>query len=154
ACASGASAACSAESPKSASESKSCSNEKRVCDTDAIHRDRPRNARAMKEPAREHNTTPGSLPKAVAVGVFIDFAGSLLVAFTLSLIYTLVLTARGYSQDEIQRTFSALGPWSALGIVIMLLSLIVSAYAGYQCARVANRTTYLAPGIVAMISCA
>jgi len=108
----------------------------------------------MKEPAREHNTTPGSLPKAVAVGVFIDFAGSLLVAFTLSLIYTLVLTARGYSQAEIERTFSALGPWSALGIVIMLLSLIVSAYAGYQCARVANRATYLAPGIVAMISCA
>lgn len=100
------------------------------------------------------NSEPGSLPKAVAVGVLIDLGGTLIVGVGASLIYGAILAAQGLSEDAIARAFEELDPWSAFGLFTSFLGMLVSAFAGYHCARIANRRTYLAPGILAMISCA
>jgi hypothetical protein len=99
------------------------------------------------------NKEPGSLPKAVAIGVLIDVSGTLLVGFAAAIVYGIVLGARGLSEDQIARAFEDIDPWSAFGLLTSFLGMLVSAFAGYQCARIANRNGYLAPGILAMISC-
>jgi hypothetical protein len=103
---------------------------------------------------KRRNDAPGSLPKAVVIGVLIDISGTLIVGFAAAIIYGIVLGARGYSEDAIARAFEELDPWSAFGLFTSFLGMLVSAFAGYQCARIANRPGYLAPGILAMISCA
>lgn len=110
------------------------------------------------EPPRSNvnrrNTDPGSMVKAVAVGVLIDIGGTFLLGICIAIIYGAVLGAQGYSEQEIEHAFEQFDPWSALGLFTSLLGMLVSAFAGFHCARIANRNTYLAPGILAMISCA
>ena len=100
------------------------------------------------------NDERGSLPKAIAIGVLIDIGGSLLVSFVAAILYGIALGISGHSEEEITRTFETLGTWSAFGILTSLMGMGISAFAGYQCARIANRDGYLGPGILAMISCA
>lgn len=100
------------------------------------------------------NSERGSLPKAIAIGVLIDIGGSLAVGFAAAILYGIVLGATGHSEEEITRTFENLGTWSAFSLLSMSMGLAISAFAGYQCARIANRDGYLGPGILAMISCA
>lgn len=100
------------------------------------------------------NTEPGSLPKAIAIGLLIDICGTFLLSITALIVYRTVLSLQGYSDQEIQGILEQFEPWSAFGLFISFLGMLVSAVAGYHCARIANRNTYLAPGILAMISCA
>jgi hypothetical protein len=97
---------------------------------------------------------PGLLPKAVAIGVLIDIGGTLAMGFGAAIVYGVVLGLRGYSEEAITKTFESFELWSAFGIVNLLLGTLASVVAGFYCARIANRNTYLAPGILAMISCA
>jgi hypothetical protein len=103
---------------------------------------------------QQPNRTPGSVPKAVAVGVFIDITGTLIMAFAASILYSIVLGVQGYTTEQIQSAFEEVKPFTAFHTIMTLLGMLVSAFAGYQCARSANRPDYLAPGIVALISCA
>lgn len=110
------------------------------------------------EPPRSNlqrrNTEPGSIPKAVAIGVAIDIGGTLIASFAIAIVYSIILGARGYDEEAIAAEFQQLGVWSAYGIVAGAIGLGISAFAGFHCARIANRSDYLAPGIMAMISCA
>lgn len=110
------------------------------------------------EPPRSNlqrrDTEPGSIPKAVAIGVAIDIGGTLLASFAVALIYGGILGARGYDEEAIAAEFQQIEVWSAYGILAGAIGLSISAFAGFHCARIANRNDYLAPGIMAMISCA
>jgi hypothetical protein len=110
------------------------------------------------EPPRSNlhrrDTEPGSIPKAVAIGVAIDIGGTLIASFAVALIYGGILGARGLNEDAIAAEFQQLEVWSAYGIITGAIGLAISAFAGFHCARIANRNEYLAPGIMAMISCA
>ncbi len=103
---------------------------------------------------QRRNSEPGSIPKAVAIGVAIDISLTLLASVTAAIIYGAILAARGYSEEAITAVFQQFDPVSAFGIITTLLGMAISAFAGFQCARIANRNGYLAPGIMAMISCA
>jgi hypothetical protein len=100
------------------------------------------------------NDERGSLPKAIAIGVLIDIGGSIAVGFAAAILYGIVLGATGHSEEQIALEFETLDTWSAFSIISIVLGLAISAFAGYQCARIANRDGYLGPGILAMISCA
>ena len=100
------------------------------------------------------NEEPGSLAKAIAIGALIDIAGTLVAGFAAAIVYGIVLGMNGYSEEAIASAFENIDPWSAFGVFSLLLGLAVSAIAGFQCARIANRDGYLAPGILAIISCA
>ena len=95
---------------------------------------------------------PGSIAKAIGVGVAIEVVGTLLVGVIAGVIYGVVLASQGQRQDEIERVFASLEPFSAFGLVTSFFGLLISLYAGYQCAAIANRNTYLAPGILAVVS--
>ena len=97
---------------------------------------------------------PGSLVKAVAVGVAIDIGGTALVSFATVVIYAALLTSRGQTSDQIKQAIDTLVPWSGFGLIASLLGCLMSMLAGYQSAAVANRTNYLAPGILSVISTA
>jgi hypothetical protein len=101
----------------------------------------------------ERRYQPGSLVKAISVGALIDFLGSLAVVFVFSIVYSSILLVQGFSQDAIEKTFQAITPWTGVGLIASALTLPISVFAGYKAAAIANRPNYLAPGIVAVISC-
>jgi hypothetical protein len=98
------------------------------------------------------NREPGSIPKAVAIGTVIDIGGTTLGSIVFGIIYSVVLGAQGRSEAEIQKIFESLDPFSALGLVLLAMGMTMSALGGYQCAAIANRNSYLAPGIMSLIS--
>jgi hypothetical protein len=97
---------------------------------------------------------PGSIPRAVAVGVIIDLGGTFLVSLAAILPYAAFLMSQGRTETEVAQAIGALVPWSGYGLVPAILGTIMSLLAGYQCAAIANRTNYLAPGILSAISTA
>lgn len=103
---------------------------------------------------QRRNNEPGSIPKAVAIGVAIDIGGTLLASIAVAMIYSAILGARGHDEEAIAAEFQQLDVWSAYGIFTGAIGLAISSFAGFHCARIANRNDYLAPGIMAMISCA
>jgi hypothetical protein len=109
--------------------------------------------RSRRPKFAERRHQPGSLIKAVSVGALIDFLGSLAVIFAFSVIYSSILLAQGFGEDAIRKTFEAMTPWAGVGLIASALTLPISIFAGYKTAVIANRSGYLAPGIVAVISC-
>jgi hypothetical protein len=105
--------------------------------------------RAQLDP---RNREPGSIPKAVAIGAAIDIGGTILGGIILGLLYSVLLGLQGHSAAEVQQAITQFEPWSPFGIVAMAMGLAMSVFGGYQCAIIANRTTYLAPGIMSLIS--
>jgi hypothetical protein len=97
---------------------------------------------------------PGSLVRAVAVGLLVVLGGTLIVAFLAGVIYVATMTSRGQTNDQIRRALEALVPWSGFGLLLSVLGFTVSVLAGYLCAAVANRRNYLAPGVLSAISVA
>jgi hypothetical protein len=95
---------------------------------------------------------PGSIPKAVAIGAAVDIGGTILGGFALGIAYSLLLAMQGRSAAEIERILQSFAPFSTFGLVLMAMGTVMSALGGYQCALIANRSTYLAPGIVSLIS--
>jgi|SoiMethySBSTD1v2_1073268.scaffolds.fasta_scaffold645269_2 hypothetical protein len=95
---------------------------------------------------------PGSLLKAVVVGVAIDLGGTTVVSFLAVVVYAALLTSRGQTTEQIQQSVDALVPWSGFGLILAALGCLMSMLAGYQSAAIANRTNYLAPGILSAIS--
>lgn len=101
----------------------------------------------------ERRYQPGSLVKAVSIGALIDLLGSAVVGLAFGIVYSSVLVAQGFSQDAIKKTLESLTPWAGLGLFASALTLPVAVFAGYKTAVIANRASYLAPGLVAVISC-
>jgi hypothetical protein len=100
------------------------------------------------------NREPGSIPKAVAVGALIDIGGTILGSFIVGMCYAVLLGMQGLSSDAITKELSEADRWSAPGLITMAIGLLMSVLGGYQCAAIANRTTYLAPGILSIVSVA
>lgn len=100
------------------------------------------------------NREPGSIPKAVAVGALIDIGGTILGGSIVAMCYAVLLGMQGLSSDAITRELTEAGRWSAFGLITMAIGLVMSVLGGFQCAVIANRTTYLAPGILSIISVA
>jgi hypothetical protein len=107
-----------------------------------------------RAPVKVRSREPGSIPKAVVVGAVIDIGGTTLAGILFGVLYYIVLSSQGQSEAQIQQTLTALDPFSAFGLLMMAIGTAMSALGGYQCAAIANRTTYLAPGIMSLVSVA
>lgn len=100
------------------------------------------------------NREPGSIPKAVTVGAIIDIGGTMLGSFVVAMCYAVLLGMQGLSSDEITKALNELDRWSVPGLITMAIGLVMSVLGGLQCAVIANRATYLAPGILSIVSVA
>lgn len=97
---------------------------------------------------------PGSIPKAVAVGAVIDIGGTMIGSFIIAFCYAAILGLQGLSNEAVQQALTHFDRWSLLGILLTAMGLAMSVIGGYQCAVIANRPTYLAPGILSLVSVA
>lgn len=95
---------------------------------------------------------PGSIAKAVVVGAIVDIGGTMLGGLIIGIGYSLLMGMQGRSPEDIQRALSNLDPWSGLSILLNVMGTFMSGLGGYQCAVVANRPGYLAPGILSLVS--
>lgn len=107
-----------------------------------------------RAPVKMRSREPGSIVKAVVVGAVIDIGGTTLAGILFGVLYFIVLNAQGHSEAEIRQVLTTLDPYSAFGLFMMAIGTAMSALGGYQCAVIANRTTYLAPGIMSLVSVA
>jgi hypothetical protein len=98
------------------------------------------------------NREPGSIPKAVAIGAIIDIGGTILGSTLVAMCYAIILGMQGLSNDAIAQALTRADRWSLYGIVVMAIGTAMSVLGGYQCAVIANRNTYHAPGILSVIS--
>jgi hypothetical protein len=95
---------------------------------------------------------PGSIPKAVATGALIDIGGTMLGSIVITLIYSVIMGFQGHSNTEIEQALTQFDRWSLFGLLLTAMGLLMSMLGGYQCAAIANRNAYLAPGILSLIS--
>jgi hypothetical protein len=103
-------------------------------------------------PVTRRNREPGSIPKAVATGAVIDIGGTMLGGILLGFAYSILLAIQGRTAAEVEQALTKIEPFSLFGLTLMAMGMAMSALGGYQCAVVANRVTYLAPGIMSLIS--
>lgn len=103
---------------------------------------------------RPLNREPGPIGKAVLVGAIVDIGGTIIGGFIIGLVFAVVMGLQGQSPEQIQSALGDFDQWSPLGIVLSVVGTLMSGVGGYQCAVVANRTTYLAPGILSIVSTA
>jgi hypothetical protein len=103
-------------------------------------------------PLNPRSREPGSIPKAVVVGALVDIGGTMIGGLVIGICYSVVMGLQGHSSDEIQRALSSFDTWSTLGIILTLMGILMSGLGGYQCAVIANRQGYLAPGILSLVS--
>jgi hypothetical protein len=96
--------------------------------------------------------TPGSTIKAVALGALVEIVGSLLVGMAIGILYMFLLSQQGVPPQEMQSALEQMGPWSGFSLLGMALGTVVSVLAGYVCARIANRVSYIPASLVAGIS--
>lgn len=90
---------------------------------------------------------PGSATKAVIMGLAIEIVGTTLVGIAGVFVYTLILSAQGYAEDQVESALYSADPFSTWGAIMTFLGSIVSVIAGYVCARIARRSSY-APAVI------
>jgi hypothetical protein len=97
---------------------------------------------------------PGSIVKAVVVGLITDVGGTALLGLIIGIVYVAVLSLQGTSMEEIKKTMEHIDRFSGIGLFMSMLGLAISVVGGFVCARIANRTSYLAVGIQSAITVA
>jgi putative Mn2+ efflux pump MntP len=95
---------------------------------------------------------PGSLLKAVLVGVSVDIGGTIVGGLMLGVVYSVVLAMQGVSEAQMEAMFTEPDPFSLFSMLSTALGLSMSALGGYFCARTANVNSYTALGIMSAIS--
>ena len=95
---------------------------------------------------------PGSVIRAVLTGTAIEVVGTLVLGTVLGIVYGLVLSAQGYSEEAMKEAMLHIDPLSTLGLIGSLLGCAVSVFAGYACASIAHRPDYRPVGMMATIS--
>jgi hypothetical protein len=95
---------------------------------------------------------PGSLLRAVLTGAAIEIGGTLVLGIVLGIGYGLLLGAQGYGEEEMKQILSHPDPLSTFGVLGSLLGGAVSVFAGYACAAIAHRPSYVPVAMLATIS--
>jgi len=89
--------------------------------------------------AAERRDRPGSAVKAIALGLAVDIAGTVVAGTVMAIGWGIVLGAGGASAEDIDRFFreSTAFQWTGLGIGLAFTGL-----GAYVAARIANRAEY------------
>jgi len=96
----------------------------------------------------------GSPVKAIIIGLVVDISGSLVSAFILAIAYSVQLTSRGWSPEEIEYHLTNLDTYSTFSIITMIVGGIMTVLGGYVCARIVNYSEYKFTFIFGFISAA
>ena len=96
----------------------------------------------------------GSPVKAIIIGLVVDISGSLVSAFILAIAYSVLLTSRGWSPEEIEYHLTNLDTYSTFSIITMIVGGIMTVLGGYVCARIVNYSEYKFAFIFGFISAA
>lgn len=105
-----------------------------------------------RAPLNPRAREPGSIAKAVVVGAVVDIGGTMLGGLVIGLCYSILMGLQGRSSEDIQRALTNFDLWSGLGILLTVMGTFMSGLGGYQCAVIAHRPGYLAPGILSIVS--
>ena len=107
-----------------------------------------------KSNAEKKKLKKGSPVKAIVIGVVVDIGGSIVLGIILVMIYSVLLASEGLSPKEIEYQLTNLDPHSTFSIISMIVGGLVTVFAGYLCARIANYSEYKFTFILGCISAA
>lgn len=97
-------------------------------------------------------TSPGSAFKAITLGLFVDFGGTLLATVMLGLAYAFYFGLTGSAPGELAAATS--DPHSSFSYAAAALGGLFSILGGYVCARIARRSEYLIGAVLALLAMA
>ncbi|WP_141215648.1 hypothetical protein [Hahella sp. CCB-MM4] len=95
----------------------------------------------------------GSAVKGILFGALIDILGSLLLSIIVSFVLGIYLAMQKIPAEEIVNRLQHVGTTSFTGITTTGLGLLISALAGYVCARKSITNIYRNTTILSVISC-
>lgn len=97
------------------------------------------------------NLAPGSPVKAVALGVVVDIAATMIGGIVAGLVFAMGFSALGATREQLAELVQP-ATWSAYLVVMMAIGTAGSALGGYVCARIAKRDEARLGWILAGIS--
>ncbi len=86
----------------------------------------------------------GSLIKAIVIATIIDIVGTFLLGMAIGVVYMAILTSSGMPIEEVATTVEkeTRDVFSTLTIIGVVLGGMVTLFAGYTCAKIANYSEY------------
>jgi hypothetical protein len=94
----------------------------------------------------------GSPFLAVTIGFIVDIGGSLILGVVYVFCYSIMLSSHGISFDQIRYNIVSIHTDPIASIPIYAIGCIISAVAGYVCARIVKYSEYKYTSILAVIS--
>jgi hypothetical protein len=98
-------------------------------------------------------TRRGSPLKAILIAAVVDFVGSLVSSILLWVAYVAYHAFHGMSKEGLQEMIANSASWSSpIHIIDVFIGSLISIYAGYLCASIANHREYALVAILGLIS--
>jgi magnesium-transporting ATPase (P-type) len=94
---------------------------------------------------------PGSAAKAITVGIVLNSVFSLLAPIALAFIFGFVLSAQGYSSEEIQDYIRAEGFNNAYSILSLIMGLVITLISAYIVGVISRQKVYRNATIMVLI---
>lgn len=107
----------------------------------------PPSARVADKPPEK-----GSPIKALLLGLAVDWGGTFLVGFVLSVVYAAILAATGATPEEVGLAMVNIPDDHWVAILGMLFGALCSSLGGYVCARVAKHMEFALGAVLAVLS--
>lgn len=98
------------------------------------------------------DTKRGSPLKAVLLGALVDIVGSAVAGILMGIIYGLILASSGMPPDAAMEKLSHISSGSPLSVIGIVVGSLVTLYAGYLCAKIANHREYVIVSVLGVIS--
>lgn len=92
--------------------------------------------------------------RGIAMGILVDWGGTMALAIAFTIVYTAMLAARGLSEDAIIATLesSSSGIYSGLGLLNTIMGMAMSFAGGWVCVHVGRSPSLKPPAVLAGLS--
>jgi len=107
------------------------------------------------QPPKAHLTTaePAKAApiKAVFIASLVDIGGTLTISFIISISYIFIQNSNGISMEQAIQSLEQMDLYAPLSLLGLALGLAITIYAGYLCAKIAQRSVYRVVAVFCII---
>lgn len=93
----------------------------------------------------------GSPIKAVFIATLVDIGGTLTISFIILMSYIFVQNSKGISTQQAMHYLEQMDLYAPVSLLGMALGLALTLYAGYLCAKIAQRSVYRVVAVFSII---
>ncbi|MDY6993500.1 MAG: hypothetical protein SVR94_12990 [Pseudomonadota bacterium] len=95
-----------------------------------------------KAPLTTPEPAKGSPIKAILIATIVDIGGTLMVGFLISMGYIVIQTSKGVPTKQAIKHLGQMELYAPVSLLGLALGFAITLYAGYLCAKIAQRSIY------------